>query len=176
MACTEEGLNSMKSFRKAVMILMLATIVANTGLQTDAHRLAQAKSDPQTIAKLAQILERSGYTYKKAADNVWVANFKGDSLTDIHVIVTSAEGLIVMGVVVAEKSAMQVTPEMMRKLLKLTHEIDRVKIGFDNDDDLFVRAEVSARLFDLEEFKFDMQQVAAASDKVHAAIKPFVNR
>src|SRR5436853_1759856 len=163
-------------FRMGVMILMMETIVASTGLQTDARRLAQAKSDPQTIAKLAQILERSGYTYKKAADNVWVANFKGDSLTDIHVIVTSAEGLIVMGVVVAEKSTMQVTPEMMRKLLKLTHEIDRVKIGFDNDDDLFVRAEVSARLFDLEEFKFDMQQVAAASDKVHAAIKPFVNR
>ena len=166
----------MKSFRKAVMILMMATMAASTVLQADARRLSQAKGDPQTVAKLAQILERSGYTYKKAANNVWVANFKGDSLTDIHVIVTSAEGLIVMGVVVAEKSAMQVTPEMMRKLLKLTHEIDRVKIGFDNDDDLFVRAEVSARLFDLEEFKFDMQQVAAASDKVHAAIKPFVNR
>jgi hypothetical protein len=166
----------MKSFRKAVMILTMATIVTSILLQADARRLSQAKSDPQTVAKLAQILERSGYTYKKAADNVWVANFKGDSLADIHVIVTSAEGLIVMGVVVAEKSTMQVTPEMMRKLLKLTHEIDRVKIGFDNDDDLFVRAEVSARLFDLEEFKFDMQQVAAASDKVHAAIKPFVNR
>src|SRR5438105_2839894 len=117
----------MKSFRKAVMILVMATMAANTGLQADARRLWQAKGDPQTVAKLAQILERSGYTYKKAADNVWVANFKGDSLTDIHVIVTSAEGLIVMGVVVAEKSAMQVTPEMMRKLLKLTHEIDRVK-------------------------------------------------
>ena len=105
----------MKSFRKAVMILVMATMAANTGLQADARRLWQAKGDPQTVAKLAQILERSGYTYKKAADNVWVANFKGDSLTDIHVIVTSAEGLIVMGVVVAEKSAMQVTPEMMRK-------------------------------------------------------------
>lgn len=166
----------MKSFHKAAMILLMAAMLASAVLKADARRLAQAKSDPQTVAKLVQILERSGYTYKKAADNVWLVNFKGDSLADINVIVTSAEGLIVMGVVVAEKSAMRVTPEMMRKLLKLTHEIDRVKIGFDNDDDLFVRSEVSARLFDLEEFKSDMQQVAAASDKIHAAIKPFVVR
>jgi hypothetical protein len=166
----------MKSFRKAAMIMMMAAMLASAVSKADARRLAQAKSDPQTVAKLVQILERSGYTYKKAADNVWLVNFKGDSLADINVILTSAEGLIVMSVVVAEKSAMRVTPEMMRKLLKLTHEIDRVKIGFDNDDDLFVRSEVNARLFDLEEFKSDMQQVAAASDKVHAAIKPFVVR
>ncbi|MEN3333238.1 MAG: hypothetical protein V7641_2603 [Blastocatellia bacterium] len=166
----------MKLFRKTTMILMMAMMVTSAVLKADAGRLLQAKSDPQTVARLAGILERSGYTYKKAADNVWLVNFKGNSLADINIIVTSAEGLIIMGVVVAEKSTMQVTPEMMRKLLKLTHEIDRVKIGFDNDDDLFVRSEVSARLFDLEEFKFDMQQVAAGSDKVHAAIKPFVNR
>ena len=166
----------MKMFRKAAMSLLMAMMFSSAVLKADARRLSQAKSDPQTVARLAGILERSGYTYKKAADNVWLVNFKGNSLADINIIVTSAEGLIIMGVVVAEKSTMQVTAEMMRKLLKLTHEIDRVKIGFDNDDDLFVRSEVSARLFDLEEFKFDMQQVAAASDKVHAAIRPFVNR
>jgi hypothetical protein len=166
----------MKTFRKAAMLMLMAAIVAGVSLKTEARRLPQVKSDAQTVAKLAQILERSGYTYKKAADNVWLVNFQGNSLADINVIVTSAEDLIIMGVIVAQKSAMRVTPEMMRKLLKLTHEIDRVKIGFDNDDDLFVRSEVSARLFDLEEFKSAMQQVAAASDKVHATIKPFAAR
>jgi hypothetical protein len=166
----------MNSFRKAVMLIITAVIVASATLRADAQSSAQAKSDPQTVARLAGILERSGYTYKKAANNVWVVNFKGDSLSDINVIVTSAEDLIIMGVVVAEKSAMRVTPEMMRKLLKLSHEIDRVKIGLDSDDDLFVRAEVNARLFDLEEFKSDMKQVAAASDKVHTAIKPFLGQ
>jgi hypothetical protein len=166
----------MKLFRRTAMSLMMAAMLASAVLRAEARRLSQAKGDPQTVARLAEILERSGYTYKKAADNVWLVSFKGNSLADIKVIVTSAGGLIIMGVVVAEKSTMQVIPEMMRKLLKLTHEIDRVKIGFDNADDLFVRAEVSARLFDLEEFKFDMQQVVAASDQVHAAIKPFVNR
>ncbi|HKQ04629.1 MAG TPA: hypothetical protein VJ464_05825 [Blastocatellia bacterium] len=156
--------------------MMMAALMASAVLRADARMLAQSKSDPQTVAKLAGILERSGYAYKKAADNIWVVNFKGNSLADVNVIVTSAEGLVVMAVVVAQKSTMKVTPEMMYKLLKLTHDIDRVKIGFDSDDDLFVRSEVSTRLFDLEEFKFDMQQVAAASDQIHAAIKPFLVR
>lgn len=43
-----------------------------------------------------------------------------------------------------------------------------------DDEDLFVRAEVFARLFDLEEFKSYMDQVAAGTDKVHAAIKPYL--
>ena len=153
---------------------MTAAIVASAALRAEAR--TQTKSDPRTVAKLAGILERSGYAYRKAADNIWVVNFKGSSLAEINVFVTSAEDLVVMGTVVAEKNAMQVTPEMMRKLLKLAHEIDRVKIGFDSDDDLFVRSEVSARLFDLEEFKSYMQQVSAASDKIHAAIKPFLVR
>lgn len=166
----------MRSIRKATMVMMMAALMASAVLRADARMLAQSKSDPQTVAKLAGILERSGYAYKKAADNIWVVNFKGNSLADVNVIVTSAEGLVVMAVVVAQKSTMKVTPEMMYKLLKLTHDIDRVKIGFDSDDDLFVRSEVSTRLFDLEEFKFDMQQVAAASDQIHAAIKPFLVR
>jgi hypothetical protein len=166
----------MKYFRKATMMVMMATMMAGAGLRADARRLPQAKSDAQTVAKLAAILERSGYTYTKAKDNIWVVSFKGQSLPDINIFVTSVAGVVVMGAVVAEKSRMQVTPEMMRKLLKLTHNIDRVKIGFDDDDDLFVRSEVSARLFDLEEFKFDMQQVTAASDQVHAAIKPYLVR
>lgn len=163
----------MKLFRKAAMIVVMAA-VASAAVKADARVRPQAKSDAQTVARLTGILERSGYPYRKAADNVWVVNFKGNSLAEINVFVTSAEGLVVMGAVVAEKRAMQVTPEMMRKLLKLAHDIDRVKIGFDSDDDLFVRAEVNARLFDLEEFKSDMQQVSAASDKIHAAIKPFL--
>ena len=164
----------MKSIRQTAMVLIMALMFASGALRADARGLGQAKSDPQTVARLAGILERSGYTYRKAADNIWVVNFKGTSLAEINVFVTSAEGLIVMGSVVAEKSAMQVNAEMMRKLLKLAHDIDRVKIGFDSDDDLFVRSEVSARLFDLEEFKSYMQQLSAGTDKIHAAIKPYL--
>ena len=167
----------MKSIRTvSVTLAFIAMILSSVSLNAHARPPRQSKSDAQVVSKLAQILERSGYTYKKAADNVWVVNFHGNSLTDIDVFVTSAENLVVIGAVVAPKKSMKVTPEMMHKLLRLAHDIDRVKIGLDDDEDLFVRSEVAARLFDLEEFKSDIEQVAAGTDKVHAAIKTYLTK
>ena len=163
----------MKLSASATRFFTIAIVVAIAVLPTEARRRPQVKTDLHTDAKLASIVESSGATYKKVAEGVWVVKLKGDALADIDVIVTSAEGLILLGVVVAQKKTMQVSPEMMRTLLKLVHNIDFVKIGFDDDDDLFVRIELPARLFDLEEFKADLQQIAAASDKVYVAIKPF---
>jgi hypothetical protein len=164
-----------KSIRTVSLTLaLMAMILSSVSFNLHAQPVGQSKPDPRVVAKLAQILERSGYTYKKAADNVWVVNFHGSSLSDIDVFVTSAENLVVIGAVVAPKKSMKVTPEMMHKLLRLAHDIDRVKIGFDDDEDLFVRSEVAARLFDLDEFKSDIEQVAAGTDKVHAAIKSYL--
>lgn len=156
------------------MILVMAAMLAGISQQVSAGSSPQVKTDSQVVARLAQVLERSGYSYKKAADNVWVVAFKGKSLADIQVFVTSAENLIVMGAVVAPKSSMKVGPEMMFKLLRLAHDIDRVKIGFDDDEDLFLRAEVISKCFDAEEFKSNMEQVAAGADKIHAAIKSYL--
>ena len=150
---------------------MAITITAGAVPGATARPLPQTKTDPQLVSKLAQILERSGYPYKKAADNVWVVNFKGKSKADIQVFVTSAENLIVMGTVVATKASMKVTPELMFKLLRIVHDIDRVKIGFDDDEDLFLRAEVISKCFDVDEFKSSMDQISAGTDKVYAAIK-----
>lgn len=160
----------MKSSNKAVFVLMTIAI-ASVVPPTSAKHLAQTSSNPQVVSKLAQILERSGYPYKKAADNVWVVNFKGKSKADIQVFVTSAENLIVMGTVVATKASMKVSPELMFKLLRIVHDIDRVKLGFDDDEDLFLRAEVSNKCFDVEDFKSSMDQISAGTDKVYAAIK-----
>jgi hypothetical protein len=134
----------------------------------------QGAQKSSSATKLAQILDQSGYTFTKAADNVWVIPFKGKALTEFSVFITSVEDIVVIGAVVAEKKNMKVTPEMMQKLLRLTHNLDRVKIGFDDEEDLFVRVEVSARVLDTEEFKANTEQVAAAADEVFAAIKPFV--
>lgn len=166
----------MKSFCKAIVLGLMTMVVASVMPGTPAKPLPQTKTDPQVVSKLAQILERSGYTYRKAADNVWVVSFKGNSKTDIQVFVTSAENLIVMGTVVAAKASMKVTPEMMFKLLRIVHDIDRVKIGFDDDEDLFLRAEVTNKCFDVDDFKAAMEQVSAGTDKVHAAIKAYLTK
>jgi hypothetical protein len=164
----------MKSFRKVGACLLVAMIASGLGLDTQARPAPQAKTDAKVVAKLALILEQSGYSYTKAAENVWVVKFKGKSLLEFSVFVASAEDLVVIGAVVAPKKSMNVTPEMMFKLLRLVHSIDRVKIGFDDDEDLFVRCEVAARTLDLDAFKADIEQVAAGTDQVHAAITAYL--
>jgi hypothetical protein len=164
----------MKSFRKAIVPVLMTLVVASIMTPASANPRPQTKTDPQIVSKLAQILEKSGYSYRKAADNVWVVTFKGKSKADIQVFVTSAEHLVVMGTVVAAKASMKVTPEMMFKLLRLVHDIDRVKIGFDDDEDLFLRAEVTSKCFDVEDFKSSMDQISAGTDKVYAAIKTYL--
>ena len=93
-----------------------------------------------------------------------------------EIISQRTDTTLTMGAVVAPKNAMKVTPEMMFKLLRIVHDIDRVKIGLDDDEDLFLRAEVSARCFDVEDFKSNMEQVSAGADKVHAAIKSYLSK
>ena len=148
--------------------LVLGLIIAVSGAATTP---AQVKTDPQVVAKLAQTLDKSGFPYRKATENVWVINFKDRSSADINVLVTSAENLIVIGAVVAEKRAMKVSPEMMFKLLRLVHDIDRVKIGFDDDEDLFLRAELNSKCLDVPEFKSAVEQVSGGVDRVRTEIK-----
>ncbi|MCI0488303.1 MAG: YbjN domain-containing protein [Blastocatellia bacterium] len=155
-----------------VCMLVAAAIISVAPMSAGARQGAQGTASLKT--KLARILNRSGYTYTRAADNVWTVDFKGDSLSEFHLFITSTEDLVIIGAVVAKKGVMRVTPEMMRRLLKLTHDLDRAKIGFDKDDDLFVRVDVSGRLFDDQEFKANIEQVAAVTDRVFREIKPFI--
>jgi len=167
----------MKLLSKGIVCgLMIMGMIASVSPSAAARTNPQAKTDPQVVAKLAQILEHSGYTYTKAADNIWVVTFKGTSIPEIQVFVTSVENLVIMGAVVAKKNSMKVGPEMMFKLLRLVHDIDRVKIGFDDDNDLFVRAEVTTKCFDVTEFKASIEQVSAGTDKVYAAVKSYLTK
>jgi hypothetical protein len=129
-------------------------------------------------AKVARLLEGSGRVYKTyntANGPVWsIEELHGTSLKNMRILVGTSGGFLVMGVVVAEKAHMNVTPEFMHKLLKLTHILDRVKIGFDNDDDLFARIESPVRLLDAQDFKAQIDQVVLAADEIHRQTSVFI--
>lgn len=58
----------------------------------------------------------------------------------------------------------------MYKLLRLSHSIDYVKIGLDDDEDLFVRTEVKTKLMDLQEFKAIVENCIRAYGKIKSAL------
>ncbi|MEO7658203.1 MAG: YbjN domain-containing protein [Pyrinomonadaceae bacterium] len=132
---------------------------------------AQDKSSP---AKLARLLEESGNSYTKVADNIWTIAFKGKTLPEFNVVASTEQGLLFLIAIVAEKKTLKVTPPMLQKLLALNADFDRVKIGIDKEGDVFARTDLSVRTVDAQELKENIEQLAAATDETFAAIKPFI--
>lgn len=145
-----------------------------TLLTVSALAQEKPKIDKASATKIVQMLEDSGHTYGKSADNVWVVKFRGNTLEDIAVITIGHENMLILVAVIAEKKDFKATPELMMKLLRLNDDYDRLKVGIDKDGDMFVRIDLSLRVTDSQEFKLNVEQVSAAADEIATAIKPFM--
>lgn len=140
------------------------------------HLAAQpATAQDKISAKIASLLENSGYPYTKAANSVWAVPFEGKVLPKFNVVASTEQDMLVLFVIVAEAKNLRVTPELMRTMLKLNGDLDRVKIGIDKDGDAFVRIDLSVRILDSQELKANIEQVAAAADELYKAIRPFIS-
>ncbi len=145
------------------------------GLGLPLNNLALAAPAKQNnTAKIGHFLEQFGGAYTKAADAVWVVPFKGKALPNFDVFVATASdsNLLIIGVTVAKKQNLKLSQALLHRLLKYNHSADYVKVGFDDDEDLFVRAELNAKTMDFESFKEVLEQVGAAADELYAQIKP----
>ena len=159
-----------------LLVVMLATSNLSVGARARTLRpAAQAESGAASLAKVERLLGESGYTYKKVSGDVWLISRQGKSFPEFRIIVTVGPGFWLAGVIVAEKKQMRVNADLMFKLLRLNHSQDFVKIGFDDDEDLFVRRESGTRLLDLQDFKSHVESVATAADKVYGEVKLFLN-
>jgi hypothetical protein len=143
------------------------------GLQLSAPAIA-APAKSSAAAKTAQFLEQFGGPYTKAAEAVWIVPFKGKALADFDVFVATSpdSNLLVMGVTVAKKQNLKLSQPLLYRLLRYNNTADYVKVGFDDDEDLFIRAELNASTTDFQSFKEILEQVGAAADELYAQIKP----
>lgn len=155
----------MKKNLSLVILLLAGLALRPDGSTTAAH----AQSKP--AARVASLLEETGYSYSKAADNVWAIAYEGKSLPKFNVVATVHEDILVLFTIVAEKNSLRLTPDVVQRLLQLNGDLDRVKIGVDKDGDLFVRTDLSIRVLDAREMKENIEQVAAATDVVYAAVR-----
>ncbi len=158
--------------KKYTVLSFALLILMNIGALAQAQQAP--KLDKASAAKIVQLLEESGHNYGKGAENVWVVKFKGNQVADISVIIIGHDNLLILVGIVAEKKDFNLTPEMMKKLLSLNDNFDRVKVGIDDDGDLFTRIDLSLRVVDGQEFKTNLEQISAAVDETYAAIKAFL--
>ena len=140
---------------------------------------AQAQHPPSQsdIERLDGIVKESKFTAKKI-DNpkqpVWSIKRKGENLKEFEVIFIVKDGVLVTFVTVAPKASLKRTPELLEKMLKMNYQYDTVKIGFDDDDDAYVRIDQRMRIVDVQEFNQIIDQVSMAADTLQAELKPFM--
>ncbi len=137
----------------------------------------QPPATPQGASvKVLRLLAGSGYQYKQFNPTVWAIDFEGKAIGSFKVILTTREHLVVVFTVIAKKAEVPLTPELMQTLLRANSSFDRVKIGFDDDGDLIVRTDLSARILDLQELKDNVEQVAAAVNELYETIAPMLKK
>ncbi|HWG21781.1 MAG TPA: YbjN domain-containing protein [Terracidiphilus sp.] len=128
-------------------------------------------------ARMITLMKADSYNYVASrSPSVWSIHFTGKHLNDIHVILAVSDDkdddLMVVFVTVAEKRRLPVNTDFMRKLLEENHTLDRVKIGYDADGDLFVRTDASLRTVDADEFRDIVDQVQKSADEVYGIVQP----
>jgi hypothetical protein len=107
---------------------------------------------------------------------VWTIDFEGKKIGRSTVVVTNNARLMVIFVDIAKSAAIQKTPQLMQTLLHANHDFDYVKIGFDDDGDLFVRLDAPLRIADARQLKEDIRQLIRVSDDLYGEVGRFIKR
>ena len=156
--------------------LAIATGAAVIGIVA-ASAWLQAQTSPAEEARVSALLSASKYKFVKhssAKNAAWTIDRRGAERGEFQVVVTVKGDLLIVFVTVEQKARIQRTPELDQKLLKMSHKFDFVKIGIDDDDDVFVRIDTHLRLLDSAALVEIVEQVSRVTDLVYRELKPYL--
>ena len=157
------------SWQYVALFLMLFLTLSLAG--TSNAQQKSAAGTQQTAAKVDRFIHELGLNNKKYSEEVWLVEAKGK---DFPVLVAASGEVVVIGVILAKKDTIPMSKEFLYKVAKLNHEYDFVKMGLDNEDDLFARAERKVAAMTAMDFKEVFDQVVAATSNAVTQLKPFL--
>ena len=146
---------------RKLSILILAAALCGPALAAPPQGEVPLPS-PEMRALMDQALDRSGLKYRKVQDRFWFATCESKLVSNCQILMTATPTILVMGVVIRQKKDLSLTPELAAGLLHLNHNLERVKVGIDDDGDLFERVEVSVKGLDADEILADLKAVQDA--------------
>ncbi|HXZ29030.1 MAG TPA: hypothetical protein VEG08_13640 [Terriglobales bacterium] len=147
---------------RTLSILLLLVTLGGPAAVAGPPQAQPAAPSPELQALMDQALGRSGLKYRKVQDRFWFATCDSKLVADCQILMTATPDILVMGVVIKKKDALSPTPEMLTGLLRLNHDLERVKVGIDEDGDLFERVEVTTKGLDVDEILTDLKAVQDA--------------
>jgi len=170
----------------AVLLLFTSTVTAKTKsprTRSQAHT-SGATPKPQSAAPAAQpgtfeyrvedFIRQSGHGFRKVKNNSWFLLTPGKEMDQIRVILGAGPNSIAMGAVVLPKDKMKLTAEGLEKLMKLSYDLNYVRLCLDSDDDLIVMAQLKDPWLNAAEFKNTVALVTEAADRAYAVMRPYL--
>lgn len=132
------------------------------------------EAQPATFeAKIESYLRQSGFEYHKVKTNSWYLVVPGKEMGEIRVILGAGPGSIAMGAVVVPKRKLVINAEALQKLMKLSYDLNYVRLCIDNDDDLIVMTQLKEPWLNADEFKETVNLVSSAADRAFAVMRPY---
>jgi hypothetical protein len=142
---------------------------------TPAQRPQPAAAQPGTFeAKVESYLQQSGYEFHKVKTNSWYLLIPGKEMSQMRVILGAGPNSIAMGAVVVPKRNLSITADSLQKLMKLSYDLNYVRVCIDDDDDLIVMAQLKDQWLTAGEFKNTINIVAGAADRAYGVMRPYL--
>ena len=161
--------------RSAFLVLLILVLTSAVYAQpTPAQQPAPAQ--PGTFeARVEEFLKQSGQEYRKVQANSWYLLVKGKEMGQIRIILGAGPSQIAMGAVIVPKQKLQLSTEALQKLMKLSYDLNYVRVCIDADDDLIVIAQLKDPWLNAGEFRTTIDLVTAAAERTFALMRPYLN-
>lgn len=168
-----------RSFMLSILLLMSVSV-----LTASAQRSRRIKREPmppsveksweqqQAINTVEKVLAASELKYTSMGAGVWVIRRQGENLKYFQLILYTEGASLFTEVIVARGKSLNLD-SAKPKVLRLAKELDDVKMGFDKDDDLFVRNEIPLKSLDVDQLKTSLDKVSKAADRVYVEVRQF---
>ncbi len=134
---------------------------------------AQAKTAPAKESKLERLLKETSANYMPfQGPRTFVVTYKGKDKPQIDVILIEADESVLMFADVAAGKEIDLTPEMMKKLLQYNMHVDYIKVGISDLGSIRVQTEQDLTPLTGKVFEKILDQVAAGTDEVTKLLAP----
>jgi len=148
---------------------------AHTSASTPKPQAPAAAAQPGTFeSRVEDFIRQSGHGFRKVKTNSWYLLTPGKEMDQIRVILGAGPSSIAMGAVVVPKQKLKLTAEALEKLMKLSYDLNYVRLCLDGDDDLIVMAQLKDPWLNAAEFKSTVGLVTAAADRAYAVMRPYM--
>ena len=132
----------------------------------------------ECTSKLQGFVDKTGYKIIEAQScKAWVAIDalsipKGEGIVRV-LLIGNEDDIVVVGTVLQSKAELNLSPDLLLKLMQLNNELDYMKVGIDRDGDLFIRAEMHLSSLTAETFNDTVKNVVRAGNRIYGTLQKY---